>query len=165
MPARAVTTPPAWRIEVDDVRRPEVLALLAEHLTDMYATSPAESVHALDVDALRSPSIRVWTLWEGDALLGCGALKQLSAIEGELKSMRTRAVARGRGVARALLDHIVAEARQRGYQRVLLETGTEPYFAAARGLYARYGFVECPPFGDYQDDPHSTFFVLSLDGD
>jgi len=165
MNARSVSTPAAWRIELDVVRHPAVLALLAEHLTDMYATSPAESVHALDVDALRSPDIRVWTLWEGDELLGCGALKQLSAIEGELKSMRTARLARGRGVARALLDHIVADARQRGYQRVLLETGTEPYFAAARALYERYGFVECPPFGDYQDDPHSTFFALSLDAD
>lgn len=158
-----MTLDQTWRIELDDLRRPEVLALLAEHLTDMYATSPAESVHALDVDALRSPSISVWTLWHGDDLLGCGALSQLSPVAGELKSMRTAHAARGRGVARALLDHIVAEARQRGYEQVMLETGTEPYFAAARALYARYGFVECAPFGDYRVDPHSAYFALSLD--
>ncbi len=150
------------RIEVDDLSRPEVRALLTEHLTDMHATSPAESVHALDLAGLRGSAMTVWTAWDAEMLLAIAALKQLSSDHGELKSMRTSSVARGRGVASSLLVHVLDDARKRGYGRVSLETGTQDYFAAARRLYERHGFVECPPFGDYVLDPSSTFYTLSL---
>ncbi|WP_415971914.1 GNAT family N-acetyltransferase [Rhodococcus sp. 077-4] len=149
-------------IEVDDLSRPAVHALLTEHLVDMHATSPAESVHALDLSGLRGPGISVWTAWQADALMGIVALNNLSPDHAELKSMRTSASARGRGVASSLLEHAVGNARQRGFARISLETGTQDYFAAARRLYMRHGFVECPPFGDYVVDPSSAFFSLTL---
>ncbi|MDI2034644.1 GNAT family N-acetyltransferase [Paenarthrobacter nitroguajacolicus] len=149
-------------IETDDPARPDVHALLGEHLADMFATSPAESVHALDQSALSHESITFWTAREDGVLLGCGALKTLSLGDAELKSMRTTANARGRGVATLMLKHIVAEARTRGFARVALETGTEEYFAPARRLYARHGFTECPPFADYTLDPNSVFMELPL---
>jgi putative acetyltransferase len=148
----------------DDVRR-----LLDEHLTDMFATSPAESVHALDHSALLAPGITFWTARDDDgALLGCGALSELGGPpgerprHGEIKSMRTSAPARGRGVGAALIETILAEARRRGYTRVSLETGPQDYFAPARRLYARHGFAECGPFGSYALDPHSVFMTLEL---
>ncbi|MCM0616114.1 GNAT family N-acetyltransferase [Paenarthrobacter sp. MSM-2-10-13] len=150
------------RIETDDLARPDVHQLLSEHLADMFATSPAESVHALDHSALSHESITFWTAREDRVLLGCGALKMLSAGHAEIKSMRTTARARGRGVATLMLEHIVAEAARRGYERVSLETGTEDYFAPARRLYARHGFTECPPFGDYTLDPNSVFMELTV---
>ncbi|MDR6435139.1 putative acetyltransferase [Paenarthrobacter nicotinovorans] len=150
------------RIEPDDPARPDVSQLLSEHLADMFATSPAESVHALDHSALSHESITFWTAREDGTLLGCGALKKLSAGQAEIKSMRTTSAARGRGVATAMLEHIVAEAARLGYGRVSLETGTEDYFAPARRLYARHGFTECPPFGDYTLDPNSVFMELTL---
>ena len=149
-------------IEVDDLSRPEIHALLEEHLADMYATSPPESVHALDVRALVDPTITVWTLWDGDDLLGCVALKEHSPVDGEVKSMRTTAAARGRGVATLLLRHLLDEARRRGYERVSLETGSQDFFAAARRLYLRHGFVACGPFADYRVDPHSVYLTLAL---
>ncbi|CCQ14269.1 Acetyltransferase, GNAT family protein (fragment), partial [Rhodococcus sp. AW25M09] len=145
------------RIEVDDLTRPAVQSMLTEHLADMHATSPAESVHALDSSGLRGADICVWTAWEAGRLLGIAALKELTAFHGELKSMRTAASARGRGIASTLLTHALGEARRRGHLRVSLETGTQDYFAAARRLYVRHGFVEVPPFGDYVVDPSSTF--------
>ena len=150
------------RIEPDDPARPDVSQLLSEHLADMFATSPAESVHALDHSALSHESITFWTAREDGVLLGCGALKKLSEGRAEIKSMRTTSAARGRGVATAMLEHIVAEAARLGYGRVSLETGTEDYFAPARRLYARHGFTECPPFGDYTLDPNSVFMELTL---
>lgn len=149
----------------DDVRR-----LLDEHLTDMFATSPAESVHALDHTALLAPSVTFWTARDDDGtLLGCGALKELDGgptgaggAHGEIKSMRTAGPARGRGVASALLDVVLAEAERRGYARVSLETGTQDYFEPARRLYARHGFAGCGPFGSYVLDPNSVFMTLEL---
>ncbi|MEW1809670.1 GNAT family N-acetyltransferase [Pseudarthrobacter phenanthrenivorans] len=154
-------------IDRDDPARSDVQQLLHEHLTDMFATSPAESVHALDHSALSAPSITFWTAREDGGLLGCGALKLLDspagqATVGELKSMRTTEAARGRGVATRMLRHILDDARARNLQRVCLETGTEDYFAPARRLYARHGFTECPPFADYVPDPNSVFMELRL---
>ncbi|QAY71040.1 GNAT family N-acetyltransferase [Xylanimonas protaetiae] len=147
----------------DSPVRPDVVVLLAEHLADMYATSPAESVHALDPAALAGPGITFVTARDATGtLLGCGALTTLGPGHGELKSMRTAAGARGRGVATAVLEHLLALAAQRGCARVSLETGTEDYFAAARRLYARHGFVECPPFGAYVLDPHSVFLTREV---
>lgn len=150
------------RIEVDDLTRAEVQALLADHLADMHATSPPESVHALDMSGLAASSVTVWTLWEGSAVLGCAALQELSPVEGEIKSMRTAPEARGRGVAGRMLAHLIDEARSRGYRRLSLETGAEEFFAPARRLYARFGFVECAPFGEYGPDPLSVFLTREL---
>jgi putative acetyltransferase len=149
-------------IEIDDLSRPQVHALLQEHLDDMYAWSPPESVHALDLDRLRLPAITFWTAWEGPLLLGSAALKDLGDGHGEVKSMRTPRHLRGRGAGRALLAHLIDHARARGFQRLSLETGAQPGFVPARTLYERHGFVECGPFGSYVEDPHSVFMTLAL---
>ena len=150
------------RIVVDDLAGPEVAALLGEHLAEMRAVSPPESTHALDLDGLRRPEVTFWTVWDGADLLGCGALLELDPAHGEIKSMRTASAHHGRGVGAALVVHVVAEARRRGYRRLSLETGASAHFAPARRLYARHGFVPCPPFGDYPDDPHSAHMELVL---
>lgn len=156
-------------LAVDSPARGEVRALLDEHLADMYATSPPESVHALDHAALLAPSVTFVTAREADGtLLGCGALSELTPTavhapgEAELKSMRTARPARGRGVATAVLAHLLDLAAARGYGRVSLETGSQDFFAPARRLYARHGFTECGPFGGYALDPHSVFMTLEL---
>jgi putative acetyltransferase len=146
----------------DDPGRADVRALLDEHLADMFATSPADSVHALDHSALSAPGITFWTAREDGVLLGCGALKELGGAAGELKSMRTTPLARGRGIAALLLTRIMAEARQRGFEQLYLETGSEDFFAPARRLYGRHGFTVCPPFAEYVLDPHSTFMSRPL---
>lgn len=150
------------RIVADDLTGPEIAALLQRHLDGMHENSPPESVHALDLDALRAPGIHFWSAWEGGALAGCGALKVLDASEGEIKSMRTADAFLGRGVGTAILRHILSEARRMGLTRLSLETGSTPAFAAAHRLYARHGFVACGPFGGYRDDPFSRFFTLAL---
>ncbi len=149
-------------IEIDDLSRADVRELLAGHLAEMHATSPACSVHALDLVALRSPGVTVWSARDGGRLLGVGALSELDPEHGEVKSMRTAREARGRGVGAAVLARIVATARERGYRRLSLETGTQDLFASAHRLYARHGFVECEPFAGYRPDPNSVFFTLSL---
>jgi putative acetyltransferase len=150
------------RIERDDPGRDDVQRLLAGHLADMYATSPAESVHALDHAALSGPTITFWTARQEEELLGCGALKEIGPGEGEIKSMRTAAHARGRGVATLLLARIQADARERGYTRLFLETGSQEFFAPARRLYQRHGFEECAPFAGYAPDPNSVFMTQDL---
>jgi len=149
-------------IRVDDLRGPEIAAMLEEHLDDMRAASPPESTHALDLDGLRRPDITFWTAWDGNVLVGCGALKELDPAHGEIKSMRTAATHRGRGVATAMLTRILEEAAGRGYRRLSLETGSGEFFAPARTLYAKFGFVPCPPFADYWDDPNSCFLTREL---
>lgn len=146
----------------DDPLRGDVVALLEEHLRDMHATSPAESVHALDATALTAPGLTFWTLRERGAVLGTAALKEIDPEHGEVKSMRTAARARRRGVAGRLLDHVVREATARGYGRLSLETGTQDFFAPARALYASRGFTSCGPFEGYVEDPHSAFFTRRL---
>jgi putative acetyltransferase len=154
--------PPSMRIEPDDLTRQDVLALLNEHLANMHELSPPESVHALDVSKLRSPDISFWTVWDEDVLLGCGALKELSPRHGEVKSMRTPAARRGKGAGRAVLKHIVAAAKVRGYERLSLETGSSEAFLPAQRLYESFGFTRCGPFGNYREDPHSVFMSLLL---
>ena len=129
----------------------------------MFAASPPESVHALDPVALSNQSVTFWTARENGVLLGCGALKTFGTRQGEIKSMRTMPGARGRGVATLVLARIVDVARQRCYQRLWLETGSEQFFAPARSLYARNGFDVCGPFADYVPDPHSVFMSRVLD--
>jgi putative acetyltransferase len=152
-------------IEVGDLGDDRVTRLLEDHLADMFATSPAESVHALDVSGLSVPEVTFWTIAEGDRLAGCVALKHLDEAHGELKSMRTDAAVRGRGLGARLLEHVLADATRRGYRRVSLETGSQDFFRPARTLYAKYGFLECGPFGDYRLDPNSVYMTLELTGE
>ena len=155
--------PPALlQIELDDLSRPEVHALLREHLSNMYELSPPESVHALDLSKLRSPDVTFWTVWEGSMLLGCGALKELDPTHGEVKSMRTPKTLRRRGAGRAILVRIIEEARSRSYARLSLETGAHEAFRPAQRLYESFGFSYCGPFGSYEPDPNSVFMSLAL---
>ncbi|MGP1373469.1 MAG: GNAT family N-acetyltransferase [Almyronema sp.] len=151
-----------WQICEDDLTGEKIANLLREHLKHMHEITPPESVHALDLAALRSPDITFWTVWEAGELLGCGALKELTASKGEIKSMRTATGHRRRGVAAKLLAHIINVAKQRAYNSLYLETGALPEFAPARALYSRYGFEYCEPFADYTDDPNSVFMTKQL---
>jgi putative acetyltransferase len=149
-------------IRIDDLRGPEIARLLQEHLDEMFLHSPPESVHALDLARLRHPEITFWTVWEGGTLVGCGALKALEATHGEIKSMRTAAGHQRKGVAAALMRHILQVARERGYRRLSLETGSPDAFLPARAMYERFGFQKCGPFADYLEDPYSVFMTIEL---
>lgn len=151
------------RIVVDDLDSEVVQHLLQLHHDSMHQASPPGSVHALAGNSLRSPEVTVWTAWEGDDLLGVGALRvEAGADEGEVKSMRTHPDHLGAGVGRALLRTIMADASTRGLRRLLLETGTSESFIPAHGLYVSEGFHPCGPFGDYVEDPFSCYFALEL---
>ena len=152
----------AVAFRVDNVQGEAIKALLRLHLDAMHQHSPPESVHALDINALRHPSITFWTAWAHGELLGCGALKRLNSEHGELKSMRTAVAHLRNGVARALLRHIESAARAEGIRRLSLETGSTAPFAAALRLYASEGFVNCGPFADYALDPVSVFMTKLL---
>jgi len=149
-------------IKIDDLKGPEIYELLLEHLESVKLYSPAESIHALDIEALRKSEITFWTAWESGELLGCGALKELDARHGEIKSMRTSSLHLRKGVAKALLRHILEEAKRRGYGRLSLETGSAKAFAPAWKLYAGFGFRYCGPFADYVEDPYSVFMTREL---
>jgi putative acetyltransferase len=155
-------TPPPRLISVDDPRAPDVRALLRRHLEFARAHTPPEDVHALDVDGLDDPAVTFFSFRRDGELLGVGALKQLDAQHAELKSMHTVEAARRAGIGRALVDHFVAVARERGYRRLSLETGDTPPFAPARALYTSAGFQPCGPFGGYPPSPNSAFMTLSL---
>ena len=156
--------PLALQVELDDLSRPQVHALLREHLSNMHELSPPESVHALDLSKLKAPDITFWTVWDGATLLGCGALKELDPKHGEVKSMRTPKALRRRGAGRAILARILEEAQSRGYARLSLETGAHEDFRPAQRLYESFGFTFCGPFGEYVPDPHSVFMTLELQG-
>ena len=149
-------------IKIDDLQGSAIHALLQEHLQSMALHSPPESIHALDIEALRRPEITFWTVWEDGELLGCGALKELDSQHAEIKSMRTSSLHLRNGVAKNLLNHILEEANRRGYSRVSLETGSMEAFEPARKLYASFGFTYCEPFADYVEDPHSVFMTRAL---
>lgn len=150
------------RIELDDLSGEAIAAFLEDHVTQLRAVTPPGSSHALDLDGLRSPDVRFWAARDGDELLGCGALKALTPQHVELKSMRTAAHRTREGIATRLLVHLLAEARTAGFARISLETGSFDFFAPARALYARHGFVDCEPFGAYAADPESTFMTREL---
>jgi putative acetyltransferase len=150
------------KIEIDDLSRPAIHALLNEHLQSMYQLSPPESVHALDLENLRRPEITFWSAWEGSLLLGCGALKELDDKHGEVKSMRTPIALRRKGAGRAILAHIIEVARSRSYERLSLETGAMEAFKPAQRLYESFGFTYCGPFGEYTEDPNSVFMTMRL---
>jgi putative acetyltransferase len=149
-------------IRVDDLRGPEIARLLEEHLRDLRSKSPPCSVHALDLDKLRRPEITFWSVWQGAELLGCGALKELDARHGEIKSMRTVAAHLRKGVGARMVQHILDEAKRRLYRRLSLETGSTEPFEPALKLYARFGFQRCGPFADYVEDPFSVFMTKEL---
>ena len=149
-------------IKIEDLSGAEIADFLEEHIAEMKAVSPPESKHALDLDRLRTPEITFWTIWDGANLIGCGAIKELSAEHAEIKSMRTKASYRGRGIASMLLQHILHEAKRRGYRRISLETGSMSFFKPARNLYVKYGFKYCKPFSVYKEDPNSVFMTKDL---
>ena len=150
------------KIIEDDLTSASVALLLREHLDGMVRHSPPESIHALDLQGLRADDITFWTAWDHSELLGCGALKELDARHGEIKSMRTARSHLRRGVARAILRHLIDEARARRYSRLSLETGSGDAFVPAAQLYAKFGFEYCGPFSDYGPDPFSRFMTLEL---
>lgn len=152
----------ALNIKIDDLRGPEIAELLLEHMGHMESVSPPESRHALDIEGLRQPGITFWSAWDDAGLLGCIALKGLDAGHAELKSMRTVAAHLRKGVAAALLQHVIDEAGRRGYRRISLETGSMDYFEPARQLYSKFGFTFCGPFGSYREDPNSVFMTKAL---
>ena len=149
-------------IKIDGLSAPAIGELLAEHLRSLAEVSPPESMHALNLDTLRKPDITFWSVWQGPELVGCGALKELGREHGEIKSMRTARSRLRNGVATALLEHIISEAKARGYRRLSLETGAMPYFEPAHRLYRKFGFSNCPPFAGYVEDPNSVFMTREL---
>lgn len=150
------------QIRQDDLTGSKVVALVKEHLENVKEITPPESIHSLDLQALRSPDITFYTAWEDDELLGCGALKKLDAKSGEVKSMRTAKAHRRKKVASKILEHIIKEAKRRSYEHLNLETGVFPEFAPARALYTLYGFEYRGPFAEYIDDPNSVFMTKKL---
>ena len=149
-------------VRIDDLRGKEIAEFLEDHITDMKSVSPPESKHALDLDGLRQPEITFWSVWNESQLIGCGAIKELNNLHGEIKSMRVLAAYRGKGVASHLLEHIINTSKGRGYRTVSLETGSMAFFEPARRLYIKYGFVACSAFGNYKEDPNSVFMSRSL---
>ncbi|QKE75264.1 GNAT family N-acetyltransferase [Arthrobacter citreus] len=149
-------------IKVDDLKGPEIAGLINEHLQGMTQHSPAESIHALNLEGLKKPEITFWSVWDQDKLVGCGALKELDSLHGEVKSMRTSSAHLRKGVARRMLQHIITEAKNRGYKRLSLETGSMEAFNPAKKLYELTGFKYCRAFADYKEDPNSVFMTLEL---
>lgn len=150
------------RIEPDDLQGAAIVAFLEEHVAQLRDVTPPGSSHALDLDGLRAPDVRSWSAIDGDELVGCGALETLTPEHVELKSMRTAGHRTSEGIATRLLSRLLDEARGAGFTRISLETGSFAFFAPARRLYTRHGFVECEPFGDYAPDPQSTFMTREL---
>lgn len=149
-------------IKVGELRHNEVIALLQAHHHDMLSHSPPESVHALDIEKLEHADITFWSLWINQQLAGIGALKELDLTHGEIKSMRTSRKFLRKGVGGKMLEHIIQQARQRSYKKLSLETGTMDAFLPAQKLYQQFGFTECQPFADYQEDPYSMFMSKNI---
>lgn len=150
------------RICKDPVEDPQVIALLEAHLAAMHASSPPESVFALDLDGLRANDVTFWTMWQAEEVVASGALRELSPHHGEIKSMHTLAIHRGKGAGARMLEHILAEAEARNYNRLSLETGSPDVFLPAQRLYQRYGFEFCGAFAPYEPNPFSVFMTKDL---
>lgn len=150
------------KIVEDDLSGASVAVLLKEHLEGMARHSPPQNIHALDLDELRAPDVTFWTAWDNGELLGCGALKELNASHGEIKSMRTARAHLRQGVAATMLQHLVDECRRRSYLRLSLETGSGAAFDPAISLYEKFGFEHCGPFSEYRADSFSRFMTLKL---
>ncbi|MGW4644433.1 GNAT family N-acetyltransferase [Sphaerisporangium sp. NPDC004334] len=149
-------------IVADDLSGPRIAEFLRAHLAEMRSITPPESVHALDLDALRKPDVTFWSVMDGGILVGCGAIKRLDAGHAEVKSMRTAPRRKRSGVATLLLEHIIGEARREGFTRLSLETGSQEFFLPARRLYEKLGFAYCEPFADYGHDPNSVYMTRTL---
>jgi putative acetyltransferase len=149
-------------IRADDLTDSEIQNLIRTHRDETAVNLPPESRHAFDLSGLRAPDVTFWSVRDGQVLLGCGALKELDAQHGEVKSMHTLATNRRKGVGQTMLQHIADEARRRGYTRLSLETGASANFVSAQSLYSRFGFIPCAPFADYRPDPNSTFMTMVL---
>lgn len=149
-------------IRKDDPANPAVAPLLAEHVAEQRGNTPPGFSFALDATGLSAPDVTFWSAWDGDTPVGMGALRELDAESGEVKSMRVADAWRGRGIGHAMLGAIVAAARARGYRQLYLETGTTEAYASALTLYRRAGFVSCDAFADYQPSPHNQFLTLIL---
>jgi putative acetyltransferase len=147
---------------LDDLSGEAIRALVAQHLHEMTSNSPEDSCHAFGVDQLREPGVLFWSAWADATLVGCGALKHLDPQRAEIKSMRVTDSFRRTGAGRAILEHLIAEARARGFGSLWLETGSSDSFIPALNLYRSAGFETCPPFGSYKEDPFSVFMTLSL---
>lgn len=154
--------PVTLRIIEDDLTSPEIAALLRFHLDEMHRWPPPESVHAMPIERLRAADVTFWSAWDEGQLAGCGALKQLDPLHGEIKSMRVAPDYLGKGVGKAVLRHLLGEAQRRGYRRVSLETGKPEAFLPARRLYEVHGFAESAPFSDYIGDEFSVFMTKEL---
>lgn len=152
----------SMEIKLDDLKDARVLELINEHLQGVRKISPPSSVHALGLETLRESDITFWSIWEGEELMGCGALKELDVSHGEIKSMRTSSKHLRKGVASLVLQHIVGVAKKREYLRISLETGSQTEFEPARNLYRKFGFNYCGPFADYVEDPNSVFMCLDI---
>jgi putative acetyltransferase len=150
------------KIAVDDLCGPEIAAFLDEHVQQMRSITSLESKHALDLDGLRVPEVTFWSVWDDDAIVGCGAIKGLDAGHAELKSMRSASTRKRSGIASTLLEHIIAEVRRMGFTRLSLETGSAEFFHPARKLYEKFGFGYCQPFADYRPDPNSVFMTRQV---
>ncbi len=150
------------QFKIDDLTDSKVIKLVTEHFNSMAEQSPPESMHALNLEALRKPEITFWSAWEGEECIGCGAIKELDPQHGEIKSMRTSSAHLRKGVAKGLLQHIIEEAKRRGYLRISLETGPTDSFEPARRLYASFGFQYCQPFSNYTEDPNSVYMTKEL---
>lgn len=149
-------------IQSANLESPEFAALIETHAALMLSLSPPGSCHFLPMDGLKRPDVTVWEMRDDDALVGCGALQHLSDTHGEVKSMHTLERYRGAGLGRRMLEHVISEARARGYNRLSLETGSMDGFEPSRTLYRRFGFDVCPPFGEYVEDPNSVFMTRLL---
>lgn len=149
-------------IKIDDLQGPAIAGLLSRHLEHMHNITPAGSVYALDLDALRVPEVTFWSAWKKDQIVGCVALKERSDELGEIKSLHTISEMRGSGVARKLVRQLIDNAQSKGLRRLSLETGNTSHFTPAQRLYLSFGFVQCAPFADYASDPHSHFMTLDL---
>lgn len=149
-------------IQVDDLEGPEIAEFLEDHISDMKSVSPPESKHSFDIEGLKSADITFWSVYSGEELVGCGALKELDDSHGEIKSMRTSPKIRGAGIGAFILSHVLNESKRRGYSQVSLETGSMSFFEPARNLYEKFGFIVCKPFANYREDPNSVFYQYTF---
>ena len=141
---------------------PEVNELLVKHFIELRSVSPAGSTHVLDIDGLKDQSIKFWSLWENNELVGCGALKFLEKNHGEFKSIRVADKFRKKGIGEKIIDHLIEEAKKLEISKLSTETGAGEFFLPARKLFLKFGFKECPPFAHYKEDPNSCYYTLNL---
>ena len=140
----------------------EVNDLLNKHFIELRSVSPAGSTHVLDIDGLKDQSIKFWSLWENDELIGCGALKFLEKNHGEFKSIRVADEFKKKGIGERIINHLIEEAKKLKISKLSIETGAGDFFLPARNLFSKFGFKSCPPFAHYKDDPNSCYYTLDL---